>query len=427
MAETSLTDPVRSVSDSLDRYCDGPVDWPIAVALSGGSDSHALLRLAALWAACRGRSLIALTVDHQLNPDSAHWTRRAAEMAAAVGVPWQALAWTATDKPVRGLQAAARTARYSLLSHAARDVGARVILVGHTQDDGLENARMRATDTPGIGGIYPWRPVPVWPEGRGLMLCRPMLELRRQALRDWLSEKGLSWIEDPANANPAFARVRARQALIGEAQVSPPGTVLDSRAAYWLAIMSFDWAGAMTLARTDVEDQLSSHGAGTALRVLSAMVLCASGQSTPPRHEALQPILELLRTAGSDAVRTLCGAQITLAPDRMSLCREFGRTRPLPMGVGAGETVIWDGRFEVTVQQAGTLVPALGRLKALSPSDQARLRAIAPMARLSLPVLLTEDGAVTCLPDLRPLAPERLRASLGAIRCESDLRYPNTD
>src|SRR5690606_41896277 len=64
---------------------------PVALALSGGGDSMALLDLAAEWARARGRGLLALTVDHNLNPDSAAWTRFAAEAARAAGADWRGL------------------------------------------------------------------------------------------------------------------------------------------------------------------------------------------------------------------------------------------------------------------------------------------------------------------------------------------------
>ena len=60
---------------------------PLAVALSGGGDSLALLDLTMAWAARRGRRVIALTVDHQLNPESAAWTEAAGRSARAMSAP----------------------------------------------------------------------------------------------------------------------------------------------------------------------------------------------------------------------------------------------------------------------------------------------------------------------------------------------------
>jgi tRNA(Ile)-lysidine synthase len=157
---------------------------PIALALSGGGDSLALLHLAKAWADAAGRSLIALTVDHGLNPASAAWTRFAAERARRLGAPHRTLPWLGA-KPSTGLPAAARAARHALLAEAARSAGAHVVLMAHTADDLMEAQVMRA-----MGSNAPsprvWSPSPSWPEGRGVFLLRPLLGQRRAVLRELL-------------------------------------------------------------------------------------------------------------------------------------------------------------------------------------------------------------------------------------------------
>ncbi|MDQ1154401.1 tRNA lysidine(34) synthetase TilS [Brevundimonas sp. SORGH_AS_0993] len=206
----------------------------MALALSGGGDSMALLHLAADWARARQRPLLALTVDHGLNRDSARWTEQAAAAARAAGTDWRGLKWDG-DKPVTGLTAAARAARHRLIAEAARGAGARVILMAHTADDVAEADWMRAEGAT-LGRVREWSPSPVWPEGRGLMLLRPLLDERRATLRRWLSARGLNWIEDPANVDPRFGRSRARQALAalalakGEAAPAPPLATFSGQA-----------------------------------------------------------------------------------------------------------------------------------------------------------------------------------------------------
>ena len=115
---------------------------PLAVALSGGGDSLALLHLTMDWAERRGRPVVAFTVDHGLNADSPSWTRAAGDAARAVGADWRALRWEG-PKPTSGVQARARAARHALLAEAARDAGARVLLMGHTADDIAEGEVMQ--------------------------------------------------------------------------------------------------------------------------------------------------------------------------------------------------------------------------------------------------------------------------------------------
>ena len=185
------------------------------LALSGGGDSVALLHLAADWARARGRRLLALTVDHNLNAMSADWTRFAGEAARAVGADWRELSWDAPQAGP-GLTARARAARHGLIAEAARAAGAGVVLMAHTLDDAAEADWMRERGST-LGRVREWSPSPVWPEGRDLMLLRPLLDERREGLRGYLRARGQGWIEDPANADERFGRSRARLALAAEA------------------------------------------------------------------------------------------------------------------------------------------------------------------------------------------------------------------
>ena len=169
----------------------------------------ALLAIAAVWAKRAGRRVLAITVDHRLNPDSGDWSRRCEAAARAVGADWIERRWE-EEKPATGLPAAARRARHGLIADAARDAGAKVVLFAHTADDIAESDWMRERGST-LGRLREWSPSPAWPEGRGLMLLRPMLEERREGLRGWLREAGRDWIEDPGNAG--FGRGRARAAL----------------------------------------------------------------------------------------------------------------------------------------------------------------------------------------------------------------------
>ncbi|MGH6972723.1 MAG: ATP-binding protein, partial [Caulobacteraceae bacterium] len=75
----------------LGRWLNGPADAPVAVAVSGGGDSIALLHLAKAWADRAGRTLVALSVDHRLQSASADWCRFAADRADVLRVPYRIL------------------------------------------------------------------------------------------------------------------------------------------------------------------------------------------------------------------------------------------------------------------------------------------------------------------------------------------------
>src|SRR5690606_20652641 len=292
-AESRLSDSApawRVAAEAvLDARLEREAEHPLAVALSGGGDSMALLRLAADWARRRGRRLLALTVDHRLNPDSPRWNDAAERAARAVGADWRRLDWSG-PKPAAGLPAAARRARHALLAEAARAAGARVVLLAHTADDVAEAELMRAAGS-SLGRLRPWSPSPAWPEGRGLMLLRPLLAARRGELRTWLSATGADWIEDPANDDPRFARARARRALAGAAPDLPPP---DGEEGPTAGILSVD-ADLVVLARD------------ASARALAAALVCAGGGDRPPRGDRLAALAARL-ASGEDFAAVLAGA-----------------------------------------------------------------------------------------------------------------------
>lgn len=208
----SLTEEVHAQLDRLAGEARA-----IALAYSGGGDSHALLTLASGWARTRGRTLRAFVVDHGLRPESGEEARRAYTSARAVGVDADILRWTG-DKPSSGIQSAARAARHQLLARACADAGLRYLLLGHTLDDQVETIWMRlqaGSAWRGAAGMREASASPFWPVGRDLVLLRPLLDIRRQSLRHYLDEAGQAWIEDPSNTDTRYTRIRARRRLNG--------------------------------------------------------------------------------------------------------------------------------------------------------------------------------------------------------------------
>jgi tRNA(Ile)-lysidine synthase len=392
----------RAAWAELDRRLDPDAPHPLAVAVSGGGDSMALLRLTDAWAARVGRPVLVLTVDHGLHPDSTAWSRFVVEQAAALGRAARVLAWTG-DKPATGLPAAAREARHRLLAEAAREAGARVILLGHTADDQAESEWMRANGST-LGRLRDWAPSPAWPEGRGLMLHRPWLGLSRAELRAWLGAQGVSWIDDPANADLRFARSRARAALAGSTcEPVSKQTVNDGGEAGIVSAVPHA-PGALSLNRARL---LASSRAGS---VLSVALLCAAGGVRPPRGASLARLLARLGR-GEVFIATLAGARIEARGTEVLLGREPGHRSPSLAIAEVGRPIVWDSRFEITPEEEGVLRPAGGQLSRLPPPDRRALLAAPPWVRGTVPVLETADRAVRLAP-ARALAAERLALAL---------------
>lgn len=202
-------DPAARAAWSLGRLTQ-PEDR-IAVAVSGGSDSTALLLLALDWAVAAKRKLVAVTVDHGLRPEAAAEAERVAQLCARHGVAHETLRWR---PPGEASVADARRARHALLAQWAQQAGAASVALGHTADDRIETFLMRArsgSDWWGLAGPMPSAPSPVWPDGHSVRLIRPLLWAGREELRRWLRVRGEPWIEDPTNENPKHERARMRR------------------------------------------------------------------------------------------------------------------------------------------------------------------------------------------------------------------------
>lgn len=177
----------------------------VVLAVSGGPDSVALMRLAAR---IPGRSAVVhvATVDHGLRAESAAEAADVAAWAAQDGLSHAILRWSG-DKPRARLQEAARAARYALLADFARSVGASHVMTAHTLDDQAETVVMRLARGSGIGGLAAMRPETVQD---GLTIARPLLTVRKAALVATCAAEGWPWRQDPSNADPRFTRVRLR-------------------------------------------------------------------------------------------------------------------------------------------------------------------------------------------------------------------------
>lgn len=379
----------------------------------------ALLDLVARWAGRNGRQLLAITVDHGLNVDSPRWNALCEAAARSVGADWRLCHWQG-DKPGTGLPAAARASRHALIANAAHDAGARVVLFAHTADDIAEADWMRSQGST-LGRLREWAPSPAWPEGRGLMVLRPLLEERRETLRRLLEAKGAFWIEDPANTDDRFARSRARKALAPDSMsddaepVGPapgPGRTIGAHSPRHRVRPLPLGAGFMIERSTDAAR-------------LAATLLCASGTRTPPRRDRLEALLDRIRS--NDAcVATLAGAQVMGRGEAIIIGREAGR-RVLPeMAVSPDRPMIWDDRFQITVSTTGySVAPALGRLKTLSKKETQVLQTVPASLRPTLPVLIRDDGSAPVLAwrhaTVTALGPRRLSLALGETTQECHL------
>ena len=161
------------------------------VGFSGGVDSTALLH----WLSHLSDRLpiLALHVNHQLDPDAHYWAEAAANFSASLGIDYEMVP---VDVASGGsVEAAARAARYAAFEAVLRP--GDVLILGHHADDQVETVVMnmlRGSERPGLQGMPSDRIV-----GQAT-LVRPFLKVERARLIAYAESHGLEWIEDPSNA-----------------------------------------------------------------------------------------------------------------------------------------------------------------------------------------------------------------------------------
>jgi len=208
----------------------------MALAVSGGADSMAMLALAA--GAFPGR-VIAATFDHGLRTASAGEAAMVADWCRASDVPHRTL-YPAQPLPRTNVQATARRARYAALLDWAAGAGASVLATAHHADDQAETFLMRANRGSGLAGLAGVRPrrTETLADGRQIMVLRPLLGWRRAELRAVAEGAGLPFVDDPSNGDPRYDRARMRDLLRGQDGIDPAQL---ARSAGWLAEMEADW------------------------------------------------------------------------------------------------------------------------------------------------------------------------------------------
>jgi tRNA(Ile)-lysidine synthase len=191
VANTEVSTVVNTLIPDLLRRCDFPAPGTaVDCALSGGSDSSALIILAA----AAGCVVTAHHVDHQIRNESAADAARAADIAAAVGVEF--VLHTVSVLPGPNLEARARAARFGCLPDG--------VMTGHTAEDQAETVLMRLVRGAGSEGLSA-----MTPNHR-----HPILRLRRAETEAVCAAHSISWVTDASNLSARFTRNRMRAEVV---------------------------------------------------------------------------------------------------------------------------------------------------------------------------------------------------------------------
>ena len=362
-----IRDPAARITSALDRLAG---DLPaLGLAVSGGGDSIALMHVAAEWA--QGRRIMVATVDHGLRDGSAAEAEEVARAARALGLSHAVLLWR-RDTQVGNLMAQARDARLRLLSGWARRNDLPAVALGHTADDLAETLLMRLARGSGVDGLSA---MAEWRDAFDMRWLRPMLGAGRAELRDWLTARDITWVDDPTNDNADFDRIRARQAIAAlglevSGLARSAAHIADARDALadYAALLSADTQvdrGSLILPRGPLRDAPPE----IRRRILVAACRWVTGADYPPRRATLVHALDAMLAQGRV---TLDGAMISPTGGGLRVTREAAAA----LRTGPTHDQVWDRRWRVRGLAPGQSVAALGTepLARLSWRDSGLLR-----------------------------------------------------
>lgn len=327
-----------------------PAGEPLAVALSGGRDSVALLDVLCLVAPARGHRLSALHVHHGLSPCADEWQRHCVALCAGRGVPLAVRAVAVPRAPQTSLEAEARRLRYAALADAAVATGVRFVALAHHRDDQAETLLLQLLRGAGPHGLAG---MPAAHAGaRGVTFVRPLLGVARAAIDEHVRAAQLAWIDDESNARHRHRRNAVRHVVMPAlAQVFPQPSLTLARAARHQADAARLADDLAELDAAEALDANAGHAATLGQAALAAL----------PPHRARNLLRWFLRRRGlpapstarlAEMLRQLAGARtdagVTLAHAGVEVGVHRGRIAVHPPAPPAFD-VLWCGEDELAL------------------------------------------------------------------------------
>ena len=193
---------------------------PLAVGLSGGADSTALLiACAEKWPG----QVRAIHIHHGLQAAAADFAGYCAALCDQFNVPLAIHKVDARNAPGESPEDAARKSRFKAFSAVASEKWAPIaienIAIAQHADDQVETMLLALSRGAGLPGLSA---MPARWQRDGITYYRPLLAVPGASLRSWLAGRGVSWVEDPTNADEQFTRNRIRARLLPPLEAAFP-------------------------------------------------------------------------------------------------------------------------------------------------------------------------------------------------------------
>lgn len=353
--------PAQREENAVQAIANGQLT-PLAVALSGGPDSMALLHVL--------RPAMAYIVDHGLRIESSQEAQRVQARAQALGVQCKILRWDG-PKPHAAIMEKARLARYQILSEACRRDGFGVLCLAHHLDDQIETYLMRAEMGSG------WRGLAGMPRSMvmgGVTFVRPWLDVRKNEIESYVLTHRLDVVRDPSNENMRFKRAAVRAALSRQHDPQRDEQICailkqnaqrreDEQLHFRAILKKFGeriFSGGWFLSH----DEEGGYADFSQRQAFWGQMLMSVGQNHHPiKQEKLSNLLySTLKKPESAA--SIAGCLIKVVPKNKmwAIVREPFAISPLEIEAGH-HNILWDHRLRLIIEvpEAGQIGPLAGR------------------------------------------------------------------
>lgn len=322
------------------------------VAVSGGSDSLALLFLLQLYNKLylnKRLHIVAANVDHQLRPESAAealWVKKLCQYHA---ITHHLLRWTGT-KADTGISTQARLARYKLLYDCAKNYEKPILLTGHTLNDQIETFLMRQQRNSWRGLSAMARKSLIF---KKIYLLRPLLSLTKEELRNYLTSLKQTWIEDPTNYNTKYERARTRQII---------GPITPEKKTIWVKKLQQQQLARVSLNQKIIEliMIIQPYFIGEVLHftqlpppynskecsfLLNLLTSIMGGAAYLAQTHQMEKFAEAFTISKPVLRYNICQAMVE---KKSNLWRIWRESRQIPiLECKSGENILWDKRYEI--------------------------------------------------------------------------------
>ncbi len=321
-----------------------PVNMKVALAVSGGSDSLAMMYMLGDLFALKP---CILTVDHDLRQESLQECLYVQRQARALGFKCEILKWVRkTSENV--MQSDARYVRYCMISDWCKLHDIECICTAHHIDDIVETMAINVARGSGVDGL-----IGLGEEVQGLKLLRPMMQYTKMQLREYLSDMGVLWKEDPSNSNDKYTRTFYRKlfddkkgGLIRDRLLLLRNHIKSAKQSIDFYVQKFE-EGCVQVCRIYGYAKIKyldilSYPEETVMRVILKVIAKLTNCIYKPRFRGMKELMMRIKNKGSC---TMCGCIVRWYRGEILLMREYAAIKNSAVHLRRGMYCIWDNRF----------------------------------------------------------------------------------